>query len=141
MEIKHYKRLSSLIGFLLGILIFGDILDYIFFAKKILGNSTSLIIAHGFYIAGLISVFVFFLIILENIKKRGVFIRRNEKVFRYFGLAILVLGLTSDILHKNITDIETSAPRVLALLGGTFIFISFIFKIGIKMQEEQDLTI
>ena len=69
MEIKHYKRLSSLIGFLLGILIFGDILDYIFFAKKILGNSTSLIIAHGFYIAGLISVFVFFLIILENIKK------------------------------------------------------------------------
>lgn len=141
MEIKHYKQLSNLMGFLLGLLIFGDILDYVFFAKKVLGNSTSLIIAHGFYIAGLISVLVFFLIILQNIKKRGVFIGRNEKVFRYFGLTILVLGFTSDILHRSITDIETSAPRVLALLGGTLIFISFIFKIGIKMREEQELTI
>ncbi|MGI6047774.1 MAG: hypothetical protein ACOYEG_07165 [Petrimonas sp.] len=141
MEIKHYKIVSNMIAFILGAFTLGDILDYFFYTNVIYGNNTSLIIAQGFFIAGLISIFVLFALILQNIKKRGVFISRNEKLFRYFGIIILVLGVISDVLHKNITDVHTSAPRVLGLLGGTLIFISFIFKIGIKMQEEQNLTI
>lgn len=141
METKKLRIVNSLVGFILGAFTFGDILDFIFLYSDVFEKSKSLIIAHGIYVAGLILIFVFFALILRNIKKGAVFTARNEKLFRYFGIAILVLGMVSDVLHKQTTDVETAAPRVLALLGGTLIFTSIIFKIGIKMQEEQELTI
>lgn len=78
---------------------------------------------------------------MQNIKKKGVFIRRNEITFRYFGFAILFLGFLSDILFNFMTDDRPSGARILAFLGGTLVFVSYIFRIGIKMQEEQDLTV
>lgn len=142
MKIKNYRLISNLMAFLLGMFTFADVTDYPFLIGKMTEKNSGFIISQGIYVLGLICLIVFYGIILDNLKKRGVFIKRNEKAFLYFGIAILlVLGIASDVLYKNITEIDTAAPRVLALLGGTFIFISYLFTIGIKMQEEQELTI
>ena len=141
MKIKNYKLISNLIAFLLGMFTFADVTNYPFLIGKMTEKDSGFIISQGVYVLGLICLIIFYGIILDNLKKRGIFIRRNEKAFRYFGITILVLGIASDVLYKNITEIDTAAPRMLALLGGTFIFISYLFKIGIKMQEEQELTL
>lgn len=141
MEIKHYKLLSNLLGFILGAFILSDVLNYPFLFENLSKNPVDVLIPQGVYVLGLVCLIACYATILQTIKKRGVFIKRNEKTFRYFGIAILVLGATADVLFKNTTDVETSAPRILAFLGGTLVFVSLIFRVGIKMQEEQDLTI
>ena len=141
MKMKNYRLISNLTGIMLGAFAFSDIINYPFQIRRMLEKDQGYIISQGVYVLGLICLFIFYGIILDNLKKRGVFIKRNEKAFRYFGIAILIFGMASDILYKNITEIDTASPRILALLGGTFIFISYLFTIGIKIQEEQELTI
>lgn len=141
MEIKNYKRICNLIGFLLGIAVFKDIMDYPFLLVNLSENSGNNLIPQGIFVLGLISLLVFYATILQNIKKKGVFIRRNEVTLRYFGFLILSMGLLSDILFAYLTGDRPSGPRILAILGGTLVFVSYIFKIGIKIQEEQEFTI
>ena len=141
MEIKHYKRISNLIGFLLGIFVFKDILDYPLLFTNLSESSTNNLIPQSIFILGSMFLIAFYATILQNIKKRGVFIRRNEITFRYFGFVILFLGLLSDILFAYFTSDRPSGTRILAILGGTLVFVSYIFKIGIKIQEEQELTV
>ncbi|MDO5665712.1 MAG: DUF2975 domain-containing protein [Bacteroidia bacterium] len=140
MEIKHYRLISNLTSFLFGVFIFHDVLNY-FFLFKDADYSVNFLIPQGIYVLGLICLIVCFAIILETIKKKGVFIRRNERIFRYFGLVITALGFASDLLFNFLIDERTAQARMLGFIGGTLLFVSFIFKIGIKMQEEQDLTI
>lgn len=141
MKIKHYKLISNLVGVTLGAFILSDVLNYPFLFEDLAKNPIDFLIPQGIYVLGLVCLIACYATILQTIKKKGVFTVRNEKTFQYFGVAILVLGVTADVLFKNTTEIETSAPRILAFLGGTLVFVSLIFKIGIKMQEEQDLTI
>ncbi len=141
MKIKHYKFLSAFISFFTGAFICSEIVNYPSLFEKQSGYSTNMLIAQGVFIVGLLCLLALYAIILHNLNNKGVFTTKNEKAFRYFGFAILIFGVAADILFKNITDIETSAPRILAFLGATLVFISYLFKIGIKMQEEQDLTI
>ncbi|MDO5523100.1 MAG: DUF2975 domain-containing protein [Bacteroidia bacterium] len=141
MEIKHYKRLSNFIGFLMGVFIFNDVLNYPFLFEDTAENPASFLIPQGVFVLGLVCLMVFYIKILHNIKKEKVFIRKNEKIFRYFGAIILFLGFLSDLLFNFIADERPSGTRILAVLGGTLLFISFFFKIGIKLKEEQDLTI
>lgn len=141
MEIKHYKLLSNLLGFLLGAFIFGEVLNYPFLFEDLSKNPIEFLIPQGFYVLGLLCIIACFATILQTIKKKGVFIKSNERIFRYFGLAIVVLGITSDLLFSYMTDHRPTEARMLAFIGGTLAFVSLIFQVGIKMREEQDLTI
>ncbi len=141
METKNYKRISNLIGFLLGIVLFKEILDYPFLLKNMSDHPANIYIPQGAYVIGLMCLIAFYMTILQNIKKRGVFIRKNEAAFRLYGFAILIMGLSADILFNIIIGDSPSGARMLAVIGGTLMFVSYIFKIGIKMQEEQELTI
>jgi hypothetical protein len=53
----------------------------------------------------------------------------------------MVLALSCDILFNWLTGERPSGSRILAVLGGTLVFVSLIFKIGIKMQDEQGLIV
>lgn len=142
MKIKHYKFISSLLAGLLYAFTLPTIGNYfIQFNKNLQINSISFIIAQGLLVLGLVCLIFFFVIILDNINKQGVFVRKNEITLRYFGLAIFLLGLLSDIVFINFTDFDSAGSRILIALGITVLFISLIFKIGIKIQEEQELTI
>ncbi|MBP1637489.1 MAG: hypothetical protein H6Q18_278 [Bacteroidetes bacterium] len=144
MESKKYRKFSNFISFLLGVFAMKDVFDFIETLTNY-NNSTMLakyvLIAQGFFVVGVVLLIAFYFILLENIKKRGVFIRRNEKIMRYFGFSILILGTTSMIICNYWTKESTTSARMLALIGGTLIFVSYIFRIGIEIQEEQDLTI
>lgn len=142
MEIKNYKRVTNLLAFLIGLLIAKDIHDYPYYFTEGYGDSIpNHIIPQTIYVIDLIILIVFYIVITKNIKKKGVFNRRNELTFFYFGLVILFLALSSDILFNWLTGERPSGARILAILGGTLVFVSLIFKIGIKMQEEQDLIV
>lgn len=140
MDVKQLKMISSIIPFLLGVIAFKDIVDYPFLFKNLSDHSLNTLIPQGIFVLGLLCVFVFYYIILRNIKTKDIFISQNEKVFRYFGFVIFFLGLFADILFNIITDERPSGSRMLALFGGTLVFVSYIFKIGIKMHEEQEFT-
>lgn len=141
MGTKEIKRLSNLIGFLLGFLLLSDVVNYPFLLKHTSNQPANTLIPQGIYVLGLICVIAFYITILQNIKKRGVFIRKNEITLRYYGFAILLMGLSSDILFNIMTGDRPSGTRMLAVMGGTFMLFSCIFKLGIKMQEDQELTI
>lgn len=142
MEIKYYKRVSVIISFFLWLIIFNDIIEYLF---DVFGGETDPayfhIIPQTIYVIDLMILVVFYIVIIKNIENRGVFVKRNEVIFLWFGLVIAFLALSSDVLFNWLTGNRPSGPRILAALGGTLVFVSFIFKIGNKIQEEQDLTV
>lgn len=141
MNIKKYKTASYISGFILSVFLLKDIFKYPFLLKNTLENPISFLIPQGVYVLGLICLVAFFVTILQTIKKNGVFVRKTEKTFRQFGFIIVLLAISSNILFDYLTGEYSTNARWLALLGGTIAFISFILQVGIKLQEEQDLTI
>ncbi len=141
MKIKHYKLLSGLWGFMLGAFMVGDIFNYPFLFNNLSENPVSFLIPQGIYVIGSICLIACLATILQTIKKKGVFIRKNEKTLRYFGVIIVILSVASDLLFDYMTGERPANARMLAFIGGILVFVSLIFQVGIKMQEEQDLTI
>ena len=92
----------------------------------------------------LLMVFCAALIIkmLYNLKHKRVFIRENVRLVQYLGLAVLIYGAFLSI-WKHVSPIETVTfmRNVFLLLGGFIMLIGSVFKAGIRMKEEQDLTI
>ena len=95
-------------------------------------------------VAMLLMVFCAGLIIkmLYNLKHKRVFIRENVRLVQYLGLAVLIYGAFLSI-WKHVSPIETVTfmRNVFLLLGGFIMLIGSVFKAGIRMKEEQDLTI
>lgn len=141
MKTKKYKTASYITGFILSAFLLKDIFNYPFLLKNTSENPISFLIPQGVYVLGLICLVVFFATISQTIKKNGVFVRKTEKKFRQFGFIIVLLAISSNILFDFMTGEYNINARWLALLGGTIAFVSFILQIGIKIQEEQDLTI
>ena len=84
-------------------------------------------------------------LIINNIRKGIVFETSNAQLITWVGAVVLIGGVFQSILY-NFTNIEQLVPgntnHMLVYLLGTFIaFIGQIFHIGIRMKEEQDLTI
>ncbi len=92
MEIKYYKRINNLTGFIMVFFILSDVLNYPFLFIDATETPSNNLICQGIFVLGLVCLITFYATILRTIKKEGV-------------------------------------------------FISYIFKVGIKMQEEQELTI
>ncbi|MDO5523098.1 MAG: DUF2975 domain-containing protein [Bacteroidia bacterium] len=93
---------------------------------------TSGVILIGFSMASLIS----------NVRKGLVFIRRNQKILLYYGIAITVLSIIAYIGTPLYSEsLASIAANLLSIFGIFLLFFAIIFKIGIEMQEEQNLTI
>lgn len=84
-------------------------------------------------------------VIVNNVRKGIVFETSNAQLITLVGAVVLIGGVLQSTLY-NFAGVEQLVPgstnHMLVYLLGTFIaFIGQIFHIGIRMKEEQDLTI
>ncbi|HIY88803.1 MAG TPA: DUF2975 domain-containing protein [Candidatus Bacteroides pullicola] len=79
---------------------------------------------------------------LYNLKHKRIFIPENVRLVQYLGLAVLIYGVFLSI-WKHVSPVETVGfmRDAFLLLGGFILLIGSVFKAGIRMKEEQDLTI
>ncbi len=77
-----------------------------------------------------------------NLKHKRVFTHENVRLVQYLGLAVLIYGVFLNI-WKHVSPIETVTfmRNVFLLLGGFIMLIGSVFKAGIRIKEEQELTI
>lgn len=84
-------------------------------------------------------------LIVRNIRKGIVFETSNAQLITWVGAVVLV-GASLQLFISSLADVKTpiaggSNPMLYYLLGMFIVFIGQIFHIGIRMKEEQDLTI
>ena len=81
-------------------------------------------------------------LILRNAKHNKIFTHRNAGYIMAIGGLIELNGLTQGILSAfSPIEILGHGHTIYILIGLFFLFIGCVFKVGIKMKEEQDLTI
>ena len=85
---------------------------------------------------------VFVMLIQRNVKRNRVFVASNERLLRSIGIAVIADGIAQYLLFVYYRSGEAfTDPGTIILLGIFFLFIACLFKVGIRMKEEQDLTI
>lgn len=91
---------------------------------------------------------VFFALLLftlfRNIRKGKIMEKINAKALKIYGSLMILIGITCIILINSLSInyiMDTARYYLLVIIGGTMSFFAYAFEIGIKMQEEQDLTI
>jgi len=101
------------------------------------------VLVHGIEAWGIVFCCILFFTLTSRAKKGRIFIVENEKLMMILGGIIIWIGLISYLLIKalSIIALTISTSMMLCLIGMVFIFFSFIFKIGRKLKEEQELTI
>lgn len=102
------------------------------------GITTTILLSSSFF-AGLLVMFL----ILINVNTKKVFEKLNEKMILFSGLYIVVASIMSMFLLRTIqnTDSIFISTSINLILGAVFILLSFVFRSGRKLQEEQDLTV
>ena len=81
-------------------------------------------------------------LILKNVKHNNIFTHRNARYIMAIGGLIELNGLTQGVLSAfSPIEIIGHGHMIYILIGLFFLFIGCVFKVGIKMKEEQDLTI
>ena len=85
---------------------------------------------------------IFIWIMLSNVKRNEVFTKRNANLIVFIGVTVEINGLLQYILGIfTLEGISRESFMIYLLLGVFILFIGCLFKIGIRMKEEQDLTI
>lgn len=143
---KREKHLITILSVYCGFVFMDSILHNVTLAYELGKDDTDTFIWQMIpeSVAMLLMVFCAGLIIkmLYNLKHKRVFIRENVRLVQYLGLAVLIYGAFLSI-WKHVSPIETVTfmRNVFLLLGGFIMLIGSVFKAGIRMKEEQDLTI
>ena len=85
---------------------------------------------------------IFIWIMLSNVKRNEVFTKRNANLIVFIGVTVEITGLLQYILGIfTLEGLSRESFMIYLLLGVFILFIGCLFKIGIRMKEEQDLTI
>lgn len=85
---------------------------------------------------------IFIWVMLSNVRKKKVFIPLNANLIVAVGGTIEIAGILQFILgHFTSGGVDRGVFMIYLLLGAFILFIGCLFKIGIRMKEEQDLTI
>ena len=80
--------------------------------------------------------------LISNVQKGLVFIRKNQRILLYYGIAVTAISIIAYIGTPLYSEsLASTAANLLSIFGVFLIFFAIIFKIGIKLQEEQELTI
>ena len=82
-------------------------------------------------------------LMLRNVQKGLVFTKLNSDLIMTIGVVLECNGILQMAFNAFLSDAVggNTIPMVYLLLGVFFLFIACLFKVGIRMQEEQDLTI
>ena len=144
---KREKNLIILLSGVCAYVFMGSVFRNIMLAYELGKDDTDTFIWHMVpqSIAMLLMMFCAGLIIkmLYNLKHKQVFVRENVRLVQYLGLAVMVYGVFLGI-WKHVSPVEETIAFMrdaFLLLGGFILLIGSVFKAGIRIKEEQDLTI
>ena len=86
---------------------------------------------------------VLMILMMRNVRRKQVFIQQNANLIAGIGFSLEVNGLVLITLHYLSPASSDGSQQYLIfmLIGVFFLFINCLFKLGIQMQEEQDLTV
>lgn len=100
------------------------------------------ILPQGITLTSMAVCSVFIYLMLRNVKRNLVFVRPNANLIFYIGFIIECNGALQAVLNEFAPVGNPRQTYMMYILLGIFIiFIGYLFKIGIRMKEEQDLTI
>lgn len=144
---KREKNLIILLSGFCAYVFMGSVFRNIMLAYELGKDDTDTFIWHMVpqSVAMLLMMFCAGLIIkmLYNLKHKSVFVRENVRLVQYLGLAVMVYGVFLGI-WKHVSPVEETIAFMrdaFLLLGGFILLIGSVFKAGIRIKEEQDLTI
>ena len=81
-------------------------------------------------------------VLARNVKRGIVFDSTNQRILRAIGLSTAISGfLINAIIHLAPIEMAADTSLLLIFIGVFVSLVSLIFKIGIRMKEEQELTI
>ena len=82
------------------------------------------------------------MLILKHVKHNQIFTHKNAGYIMIIGGLIELNGLTQGVVSAfSPIEIIGHGHTIYILIGLFFLFIGCVFKLGVKMKEEQDLTI
>ncbi len=144
---KREKNLIILLSGFCAYVFMGSVFRNIMLAYELGKDDTDTFIWHMVpqSVAMLLMMFCAGLIIkmLYNLKHKSVFVHENVRLVQYLGLAVMVYGVFLGI-WKHVSPVEETIAFMrdaFLLLGGFILLIGSVFKAGIRIKEEQDLTI
>lgn len=80
-------------------------------------------------------------VMVYNVRKGNIFSRVNKRILNAIGISTTLSGvLISVISHLSPLEMPTEVCVLFIILGMMFVLIAYIFEIGIRMKEEQELT-
>lgn len=77
---------------------------------------------------------------LKNVDRGYIFDKKNIFPLRFFGYTVMLTGIILVILH-SLSDSDSQTYMFYLLIGVFINIFSEVFAIGVKLKEEQDLTI
>ena len=82
-------------------------------------------------------------LIIREVKRRRVFTRLNAQYITLIGCAATFGGIAQNVVVNLVYEDTTnhSGDMTYLVLGLLLLFIASLFNIGIRMKEEQELTI
>lgn len=83
------------------------------------------------------------IVIMQEVKRRRVFTHKNANLVTVIGCVAVFGGIAQNVINNLVYENITKAySDIMFMIIGVFIlFIACLFKIGIRMKEEQDLTV
>lgn len=83
------------------------------------------------------------IVIMREVKRRRVFTHKNANLVTVIGCVTVFGGIAQNVINNLVYENITKAySDIMFMIIGVFIlFIACLFKIGIRMKEEQDLTV
>ena len=83
------------------------------------------------------------IVIMREVKHRRVFTHKNANLVTVIGCVTVFGGIAQNVINNLVYENITKAySDIMFMIIGVFIlFIACLFKIGIRMKEEQDLTV
>lgn len=122
---------------LVGILRFGlEIADVIFMDTVFNYETCTRLVIYTCIILSAISIVCF----LKNVDKGFVFDKKNIYPLRFFAWTVTLTGIILTVIN-SINDSDSQTYMFYILIGIFINILSEVFNLGVKMKEEQDLTI
>lgn len=101
------------------------------------------LLPEGVMLVAIVVCSVLIYLMLRNVRRGRVFVRSNANLIATIGILVEFAGIFGLSWDNHVY--ENSFPYMTSMLSITlgvfFILISCLFKVGIRMQEEQDLTV
>lgn len=100
------------------------------------------ILSQAIVVFAVFAISLLFFMFVVNVRKGLIFVSENAQLLMTYGIIVTILGVLSIIADRlsSISNLILNSG-LLVLIGICFVFVSIIFKIGIELQQEQDLTI